>query len=62
LNRFVPLALVLIAPVIVNIVLFHTILAPSGAVTAIVILALELYLAWAYRNYYRLVLTMRATP
>lgn len=62
LNRFVPLALVLIAPVVVNIVAFHVFLAPSGIVTALVVLALELYLAWAYRNAYRAVLVARATP
>src|ERR1700751_3449461 len=30
LNRFVPLALVLLGPVVVNIVLFHAFMAPSG--------------------------------
>jgi putative oxidoreductase len=29
-NRFVPLALTLLAPVIVNILLFHSLMAPSG--------------------------------
>ena len=29
-NRFVPLALTMIAPVIVNILLFHSLMAPSG--------------------------------
>jgi uncharacterized membrane protein YphA (DoxX/SURF4 family) len=62
LNRFVPLALVLLAPVIVNIVAFHVFLAPSSVAMAIVILAIELYLAWAYRAYYRPLLTARATP
>jgi uncharacterized membrane protein YphA (DoxX/SURF4 family) len=62
LNRFVPLALVLIAPVIVNIVAFHAILAPSGLPTALVILALEVYLALAYRKAYQPMLAMRVTP
>ena len=62
LNRFVPLALVLIMPVIVNIVAVHAFLAPSGLPTAIVILGLELYLAWSYRAAYRPLLTARATP
>src|ERR1700730_3837545 len=35
LNRYVPLALTLLAPVIVNIVLFHTFMAPSGLPLAI---------------------------
>ena len=62
LNRFVPLALVVIMPVILNIVTFHAFLAPSGIAPAIVILALELYLAWAYRAYYRVVVSARASP
>src|SRR5580765_1920014 len=45
-NRFVPLALALIAPVIVNIVAFHAFLAPASSVPAIVVVALELYLVW----------------
>lgn len=62
LNRFVPLALALIAPVVVNIVAFHAFLAPSGLCMAIVILFLELYLAWAYRAAYRPMLAARVTP
>lgn len=61
LNRFVPLALVLLAPVIVNIVAFHVFLAPMGRGMTFFILALELYLAWAYRKYYYTVLSARAT-
>jgi len=60
LNRFVPLALALIAPVIVNIIAFHMFLAPSGAVLAVLVLMLEIYLAWVYRNAYRPMLAMRA--
>lgn len=62
LNRFVPLALVLLAPVIVNIVLVHAFLAPSGVGMGLVILALECYLAWAYRSAFRPMLAARATP
>jgi uncharacterized membrane protein YphA (DoxX/SURF4 family) len=62
LNRFVPLALALIMPIIVNIVLFHTRLAPSGAAMTFVILALELYLAWSYRNVFRPMLAARVSP
>ncbi len=60
LNRFVPLALALLAPVIVNIVLFHVFLAPSGLPMAIVALALEIYLAWSYREAYLPMLAMHA--
>lgn len=62
LNRLVPLALALIAPVIVNIVAFHAFLEPSGLPLAIVVLVLEVYLAWAYREMYRPMLAQRATP
>jgi putative oxidoreductase len=34
-NRFVPLALTLLAPVIVNILLFHSLMAPSGLALAL---------------------------
>jgi hypothetical protein len=49
-NRFVPLALALLAPIIVGIVAFHVLLAPGGLGIAIVFLALELVLAWTYRR------------
>jgi len=61
-NRFVPLALVLLAPVIVNIVFFHAFLQRSGLVIAIPVAAIEIYLAWVYRDYFRSVLTSRAKP
>ena len=59
-NRFVPLALVLLAPVLVNIVLFHAFLAPAGIGMAIVLVALQLSLAWTHRRAYRPLLTARA--
>jgi len=62
LNRFVPLALALIAPVIVNIILFHAFLAPSGFPIPAVVLVLELYLAWSYRGAFRPMLVPRARP
>jgi uncharacterized membrane protein YphA (DoxX/SURF4 family) len=58
-NRFVPMALVLLAPVIVNIVLFHAFLAPAGIAMAIVLVALQLFLAWTHRGAYRPLLTAR---
>jgi hypothetical protein len=62
LNRFVPLALALIAPIIINILAFHAFLAPSGLVLAIIVLVLELYLTWEYRKAFLPMLVMRATP
>ena len=60
LNRFVPLALALLAPVIVNIILFHLFLAPSSIPPAIVVLGLELFLAWRYRAAFRSMLAFHA--
>jgi len=60
-GRYVPLALTLLAPVIVNILGFHLFLSPGLALPA-VILALELYLAFAYRDAFRGVLGASARP
>lgn len=61
-NRFVPLALLILAPVIVNIVAFNAFLSPSTLPIAFVVLALELYLAWAYREAYRPLLVASGRP
>jgi putative oxidoreductase len=61
-NRFVPLALALFAPFIVNSVLFHVFLEHSGLPMSVVFLAMELYLAWAYRSAFRSMLAARVTP
>lgn len=61
-NRFVPLALVVLAPIIVGIVFFHTVLAPSGMPVAASVLALELVLAWRYRSSYALLLRSKVSP
>jgi putative oxidoreductase len=45
----VPFALVLLAPVVVNIVFFHIFLSPALLPMALVVAALELLLAWHYR-------------
>ncbi len=62
LNRFVPLALALIAPIIVGIITFHLFLAPATIGPGILALVLEVYLAWAYRKVFRPMLAMRVTP
>lgn len=48
-NVFVPLSLALLAPPLIGIVVFHAIYAPSGLILPIILIALEVYLAWAYR-------------
>jgi hypothetical protein len=60
-NRFVPLALVLLAPVIVNISMFHLLLEPALPLVA-TLLGLEFFLAWSYRAHFRSVLAPKATP
>src|SRR4030095_7561278 len=52
-NRFVPLALALLAPIIVGILTFHIFMAPATIVPGIVVTVMELYLAWAYRGAFR---------
>lgn len=61
-NRFVPLALALFAPFIVNSIAFHIFLERSGLPVAAVFLALELYLAWAYRAAFKPMLAARVSP
>jgi hypothetical protein len=61
-NRFVPLALAVLAPVLVNIVAFHAFLAPAGLALPIVLTALELYLARSYREAFAPMLHARTEP
>jgi hypothetical protein len=49
-TRYIPLALTLIAPVIVNIVLFHAFIAPSGLPVAAVVVLLWALVAYRVRN------------
>ncbi len=48
-GRFVPLALAVLAPIIVNIVGFHLFLEPSGLPIPLAVLVAEIYLARTYR-------------
>lgn len=47
-GRFVPLALTVLAPLVVNIAFFHVLLAP-GLPVVIFLVAAEAFLAWQYR-------------
>ena len=49
-NRYVPLALVLIAPVIVNILMFHTLMNPSGIGPGLVATILWLVVFYSVRH------------
>src|SRR5207253_1997499 len=51
-NRFVPLALVLLGPVIVNIMLYHLFLNLTGIPLAIVVVVLWFIVFYAHRQYF----------
>jgi len=51
-NRFVPLGLVLLGPVIVNIILYHVFLNRTGIALAIVAAILWLIVFYAHRQYF----------
>ena len=59
-NRYVPLALALLAPGLVNILAFHLFLEPSGLPLPVILLALEIYLARKYRHAFRPMLQAQA--
>jgi len=59
---FLPLGLILLAPVSVNILLFHSFLDPNGLPVAIFIVILQLFLAWAYRDSFSGALQANAKP
>src|SRR4030095_3685129 len=49
-GRFVALALIILAAMIFNILVFLVLMAPEGLAMAIVVSALELFLVWSYRD------------
>jgi len=61
-NRYVPLSLALLAPVLVNIVAFHVFLEPAALALPLVLLAAELYLARSYRDAFAPMLHAQNTP
>ena len=61
-NCIVPLALTLIAPVIVGIITFRIFLQPSGWPMAALVFFLVIYLAWEYRRAFWPLLAMRVEP
>ena len=49
-NRYVPLALTLLAPIIVNVLLFHLLMAPSGVPLAILVAVLWVLVFFSVRS------------
>ena len=58
-NRFVPLGLVFLGPVIVNIICYHAFLNPSGAVPAAVVTILWLIVFYGHRQYFSKIFVQR---
>jgi hypothetical protein len=61
-NRYVPLALALLAPIVVGIVGFHLSLAPASGGAAYLALVLTLFLAYAYRAAFAPLFVAQHTP
>jgi len=52
-NRYAPFAAVVVFPISLNVLLFHTLLAPSGWLMGVTLIVPNLLLGWGYRKYYR---------
>lgn len=59
-NRFVPLALVLLGPIIVNILLYHSLMAPAGLPPGVVALVLWSVVFYSVHSAFAGVFAMRA--
>ncbi|MEO8822384.1 MAG: hypothetical protein ABI366_02340 [Ginsengibacter sp.] len=51
-NRYAPFSAVVLFPISLNVLLFHTILAPSGWLMGVFLVVPNLFLGYAYRKYY----------
>jgi uncharacterized membrane protein YphA (DoxX/SURF4 family) len=60
-NRYVPLALVLLGPVIVNILLFHLLLNRTGLEIALVVAIRWFIVAFRHRQYFSGIFVQRAS-
>ena len=61
-GRFVPFALIILAPVVLNILFFHLFLDTTGLAMSVFLVAVQIFLAWAYRDSFTGVLAMNAQP
>ncbi len=58
----VPLGLTILAPILLNIVVFHSLFAPAGLALALFYALLELYLIYAYKASFEPMLNPKAKP
>jgi putative oxidoreductase len=61
-NRYVPLGLAILGPVIVNILSYHLFMHREGISGAFIAAALWLFLFYAYREYFSSLFVQRAQP
>ena len=51
-NRYAPFSAVVLFPISLNVLLFHTVLVPSGWLMGVFLVVPNLFLGYAYRKYY----------
>lgn len=51
-NQYAPFFAVVLFPISLNVLLFHTILVPSGWLMGVILIGTNLFLGYAYRKYY----------
>ena len=61
-GQFVPLALVILSPIIINVFMVHLFLDRSGLPVAIVIVLATIFLAYCYRDAFKPLLTAKYSP
>ena len=59
-NRYAPFFSVVLFPISLNVLLFHTILVPSGWYMGVILMVPNLLLGWGYRKYYKGLFTAKA--
>src|ERR1700712_922277 len=59
-NRYAPFSAVVLFPISLNVLLFHTFLVPSGWLMGVTLVVPNLLLGYAYRKYYSGMFTMKA--
>lgn len=60
-NRYVPLGLTLLGPILVNILLYHLLMDPMGMPLAIVVALIWFFLFYNYRKYFSGIFTQKAS-
>ncbi len=59
---WLPFGVVILTPIVINIVLFHTFLDTGGAPIAYFLLLMWAILVWGYRNHFKSLFPKKATP